>query len=57
MLGVHCGRREDRAVVWLMGGTVSPCAECLAPWGGCVCGVGCWRCMVRMHTQALCAPL
>lgn len=57
VLGVHRGRREDRAVVWLMGGTVSPCAECLAPWGGCVCGVGCWRCMVRMHTQALCAPL
>lgn len=23
----------------------------------CVCGVGCWRCMVRMHTQALCALL
>jgi len=23
----------------------------------CVCGVGCWRCMGRMHTQALCALL
>lgn len=58
VLGVHRGRREDRAVVWLMGGTVSPCAACLAPWGGSACAAlgvgGAWSGCTHRHFVPRC---